>query len=160
MKNKLTKDECITAGAWYRIWKDISTEASVKISTNLHLNIDEDSKINNIVDKIDRLETRLGFEGKADVCFPNNVDLFYGALGASIRSATDQKVNDAMYKIILQLLLKLQKSNGDYLDSINQLTQLQAEIRHEEIESKQKEIDDQLKEGLQNMINNVYKEEE
>ena len=160
MKNKLTKDECITAGAWYRIWKDISTEARIKISDNLHLSINEGSKMNNIIDKIDRLETKLGFEAKADVCFPSNADLFYGAIGASIRSATDQEVNDAMYKIILQLLLKLQKNKGDYLDSMNQLTQMKTEILHDEIEAKQKEIDDDLKEGLENLVNHIFKEEE
>ena len=118
MKNELTEEECVTAGAWYRIWKYVSTIAPVRISNNLHLTVREQSKVVNAATKVDLIEEELGFESKCDICFPHNKDLFYGFVGAPIRSDLDHIVNRVMYNILFEVLKEI-KENIEYTEKFN-----------------------------------------
>ena len=108
--DNLTESGCIEAGAWYRIWKDVSRMAELQISHELCLRGKENAAIFKACDAVDALETKIGFENKADEFFPNNKDLFYGAIGVPIRGKTDKLVNLAMYDILRYLFQEVQRN--------------------------------------------------
>ncbi len=97
----------ITAGAYYRLVKDLIADACTKISSSLKLTKTEREKLFDVQNKFAKLETSIGFENKAfDDEFDGEIrDLFYGYVGAKRYTDTDRDVE-----------LKIKEILQDYID--------------------------------------------
>lgn len=100
----------ITAGAYYRLVKDLIADACTKISSSLKLTKAEREKLFDVQNNFAKLETSIGFENKAlDDGFNGEVcDLFYGYVGTKCYTDTEHDVK-----------LKIKKILQDYIDRVD-----------------------------------------
>lgn len=103
------KRDYITAGAYYRLAKDLLAEACNHISGSLMLTKAESNKMFDVYNKLTHLETGIGFERKAseDHYGDGITDLFYGCVGIC-NTETDKAVSAKMKEILEGYISKLE----------------------------------------------------
>lgn len=112
--SKRTIDDYIEAGAWYRIWKEISVHSSIVLSNNFE-GISA-RKINSAYNKVNALECDCDFEKLLRLDFPDVNGLtafFYG--GIEVRKSGDygDAVSDKIIEILEDLLNKAKENRHE-----------------------------------------------
>ena len=106
---KMKNRDYITAGAYYRLMKDMLIEANKGIITALHLNKRQQNEFYKVLEKWRMLETKLNLENMAvnDTNFNGRtIDLFYGTVTDKNISYSDtdkqimQKINGILMSFI------------------------------------------------------------
>ena len=94
----------ITAGAFYRLSKELMLKACDEITHSLHLPKVKSRKMYDVYDKWHAIEVKIGFEDMAfnDKFNGKIIDLFYG--NRDIYSETDKDVAVKMKEILQSLL--------------------------------------------------------
>lgn len=123
MKNR----DYITAGAYYRLMKDMLIEASKGIITALHLNKKQQKEFYKVCECWRALDGELGLERMAinDInCTARTIDIFYGTVIDKDISRTDtdkqilSKVNEILMSLIDNSAEREEKPNGEWITKI------------------------------------------
>ena len=115
MRRELTHEDLLEAGAWYRLWKNIGTRAAVNICNLLKVPAKDRDKILRLSDRINHLETDVGFEHILQRYWPELSDrdfcsVFYGDVYNKVDwdignvSSVDKEIYEIV-KVILQGVL-------------------------------------------------------
>ena len=150
MKHETDVNKIIIAGAWYRLLKDIAHSAEIEISDELDLSIHEATLLYKAIDKIDQLETKIGFEKIAEPYFDYKSKrfscLFYGSVDTPVRSDIDINVLDICQDILntyLRNIHTIYTSNYEQLLKRNE--EEREQILHDTLTTFRNELESDLK---------------
>ena len=105
-RKKPSIDEYIRAGAYYRLWKEISVKSYVELSRIVQ-SVKTSDKISKVVDKVRKIETDAGLENCLQLDYPelhdsNFTSFFYGGISQNY-SDVDKQIHQEMMNIIKDL---------------------------------------------------------
>lgn len=108
-REKPTMEQYVKAGAYYRLWKAVSTRAAVYIANNITQRASATNALLKTCDKVEELEVRVGLERNLSLDYPDLetrdfCSVFYGDVSANKNNDTDTKIRNEIINILNELI--------------------------------------------------------